>query len=143
LNERVFVDQEKIEQGVRLILEGIGEDPDREGLKKTPGRVARMYAEICSGRQSRIPRTVASSIRESIPPTPKITSTLTLSNPASRSCRNARRAPSESCLRFIQRSIPSSSDCTPILTLFTPSARSPAAYSGVMSSGFTSTVHSL
>ena len=49
MNERVFVDQEKIEQGVRLILEGIGEDPDREGLKKTPGRVARMYAEICSG----------------------------------------------------------------------------------------------
>ena len=43
------MDHDKIEQGVRLILEGIGEDPDREGLKKTPGRVARMYAEICSG----------------------------------------------------------------------------------------------
>jgi GTP cyclohydrolase I len=36
-------------QGVRLILEGIGEDPDREGLKRTPERVAEMYTEIFSG----------------------------------------------------------------------------------------------
>lgn len=43
------MDQNKIEEGIRLLLEGIGEDPDREGLKKTPARVARMYAEICSG----------------------------------------------------------------------------------------------
>ena len=43
------MDREKIEQGVRLILEGIGEDPDREGLQKTPARVARMYEEICAG----------------------------------------------------------------------------------------------
>lgn len=43
------VDQEKIEQGVRLILEGVGEDPDREGLRETPARVARMYEEILSG----------------------------------------------------------------------------------------------
>ena len=43
------VDASKIEQGVRLILEGIGEDPDREGLVKTPARVAKMYEEICSG----------------------------------------------------------------------------------------------
>ena len=43
------MDQQKIEQGVRLILEGIGENPDREGLLKTPARVARMYEEICSG----------------------------------------------------------------------------------------------
>jgi GTP cyclohydrolase IA len=40
---------EKVEQGVRLILEGIGEDPDRGGLKETPSRVARMYREICAG----------------------------------------------------------------------------------------------
>ena len=45
----MYVDHEKIEQGVRLILEGIGEDPDREGLLKTPARVARMYEEICAG----------------------------------------------------------------------------------------------
>ena len=43
------MDTEKIEQGVRLILEGIGEDPDREGLVKTPGRVAKMYEEIFAG----------------------------------------------------------------------------------------------
>ena len=43
------MDARKIEQGVRLILEGIGEDPDREGLLKTPARVARMYEEIFAG----------------------------------------------------------------------------------------------
>jgi GTP cyclohydrolase I len=43
------VDLEKIESGVRLILEGIGEDPDRPGLRGTPRRVALMYEEICAG----------------------------------------------------------------------------------------------
>ena len=43
------MDSEKIERGVRLILEGVGEEPDREGLVGTPGRVARMYGEILSG----------------------------------------------------------------------------------------------
>ncbi len=43
------VDRERIEEGVRLILEGIGEDADREGLRDTPRRVAAMYAEIFSG----------------------------------------------------------------------------------------------
>ncbi|MDP9209380.1 MAG: GTP cyclohydrolase I FolE, partial [Actinomycetota bacterium] len=42
-------DQDKVERGVRLILEGIGEDLDRDGLLDTPARVARMYAEITSG----------------------------------------------------------------------------------------------
>jgi GTP cyclohydrolase I len=42
-------DHAKIEQGVRLILEGIGEDPERGGLRETPARVARMYEEICGG----------------------------------------------------------------------------------------------
>jgi len=42
-------DDAKIEQGVRLILEGIGEDPERGGLKDTPARVARMYREIAGG----------------------------------------------------------------------------------------------
>ncbi len=43
------VDQEKIEVAVRLILEAIGEDPDRSGLVETPRRVAAMYAEIMAG----------------------------------------------------------------------------------------------
>lgn len=38
-----------IEVGVRGILEGIGEDPDREGLKETPARVAKMYEELTAG----------------------------------------------------------------------------------------------
>ena len=43
------VDQERIQRAVREILAAIGEDPDREGLLETPGRVARMYAEMFSG----------------------------------------------------------------------------------------------
>jgi GTP cyclohydrolase I len=43
------VDIDLVAQGVRLILEGIGEDPDRAGLKDTPRRVADMYAELTSG----------------------------------------------------------------------------------------------
>jgi GTP cyclohydrolase I len=43
------MDREKIEQGVRLILEGVGEDPAREGLLDTPRRVASMYEEIFAG----------------------------------------------------------------------------------------------
>ena len=46
---RKNMDLPKIEQAVRMILEGIGEDPEREGLKETPTRVARMYAEVFSG----------------------------------------------------------------------------------------------
>ncbi|HZB01234.1 MAG TPA: GTP cyclohydrolase I FolE [Actinomycetota bacterium] len=42
-------DAKKIEEGVRMILEGIGEDPDRGGLRETPARVARMYEEIFGG----------------------------------------------------------------------------------------------
>lgn len=47
MNERF--DRGKIEQGIRLLLEGIGEDPDRAGIRETPARVARMYEEICAG----------------------------------------------------------------------------------------------
>lgn len=43
------VDLAKIAAGVRLMLEGIGEDPDRDGLKKTPDRVAEFYAELTEG----------------------------------------------------------------------------------------------
>ena len=45
------MDKGKIEAGVRLILEGIGEDVNREGLSETPERVARMYEEIFGGMQ--------------------------------------------------------------------------------------------
>ena len=44
-----MVDKEKVEQAVRLLLEGIGEDVNREGLIETPARIARMYSEICGG----------------------------------------------------------------------------------------------
>jgi GTP cyclohydrolase I len=43
------VDLDRLARGVRLILEGIGEDPDREGLRETPRRVAEMYAELTAG----------------------------------------------------------------------------------------------
>ncbi len=44
-----MIDYEKIEAAVRLLLEGIGEDVNREGLVETPNRIARMYGEIFSG----------------------------------------------------------------------------------------------
>ena len=44
-----MVDQKKIEEAVKLLLEGIGEDVDREGLADTPNRIARMYEEIYKG----------------------------------------------------------------------------------------------
>ena len=46
------MDKERIERAVREILEAVGEDPSREGLLETPGRVARMYEEIFSGLES-------------------------------------------------------------------------------------------
>lgn len=44
-----MVDKEKISQAVTLLLEGIGEDTAREGLRETPERIARMYEEIFEG----------------------------------------------------------------------------------------------
>lgn len=43
------VDLPRIENAVREILTAVGEDPDREGLRETPARVARMYAELFNG----------------------------------------------------------------------------------------------
>lgn len=43
------MNSEKIKEGVRLILEGIGEDLNREGLVETPDRIAKMYEEIAGG----------------------------------------------------------------------------------------------
>jgi GTP cyclohydrolase IA len=48
-NGLAVVDQARIEAAVREILLAVGEDPDREGLRETPARVARMYAEVFSG----------------------------------------------------------------------------------------------
>jgi GTP cyclohydrolase I len=45
------IDRQKIIEGVRLLLEGIGEDPNREGLRRTPERIAKMYEEIFCGLQ--------------------------------------------------------------------------------------------
>ncbi len=41
-----MVDKEKIKEAIRLFLEGIGENPEREGLKDTPDRIARMWEEF-------------------------------------------------------------------------------------------------
>lgn len=49
LQSKAQVDLPRIEEAVREILAAVGEDPDREGLKGTPRRVARMYAELFAG----------------------------------------------------------------------------------------------
>ncbi|WP_442510296.1 GTP cyclohydrolase I FolE [Novipirellula sp. SH528] len=49
---RDHVDLKRIEEAVRVILDAVGEDPDREGLLETPARVARMYAEMFAGLKS-------------------------------------------------------------------------------------------
>ena len=46
-----MIDQKKIEEAGRLFLEGIGEDVSREGLKETPGRIARMCEELYGGME--------------------------------------------------------------------------------------------
>lgn len=53
LRERyiTMVDQKKVKAAVQLLLEAIGEDVNREGLKETPDRIARMYTEILSGME--------------------------------------------------------------------------------------------
>ncbi len=43
------MDAKKIENGIKLIIEGIGEDPERPGIKRTPQRVADMFQEILGG----------------------------------------------------------------------------------------------
>lgn len=45
----LMVDKTKVKEAIRLLLEGIGEDPEREGLKDTPDRIARMCTEIYGG----------------------------------------------------------------------------------------------
>jgi GTP cyclohydrolase I len=43
------MDKKKIERGIKMVLEGIGEDPERPGLKSTPQRIAVLYEEIFAG----------------------------------------------------------------------------------------------
>lgn len=47
----IFATNEQVEEAVRVILRNIGEDAEREGLLRTPGRVAKMYAELTAGYQ--------------------------------------------------------------------------------------------
>jgi GTP cyclohydrolase I len=49
MNDHSGIDLPRIEAAVREILSAIGEDPNREGLRETPARVARMYAELFAG----------------------------------------------------------------------------------------------
>lgn len=56
-----MVDQQRVAAAVREILLAVGEDPDRDGLRDTPARVARMYAEIFAGLQTH-PSAVLTSI---------------------------------------------------------------------------------
>ena len=44
-----MIDKTKIEQAIVLLLEGMGEDKNREGLRETPSRIARMYEELFAG----------------------------------------------------------------------------------------------
>lgn len=46
-----MVDQTKVKEAIRLLLEGIGEDVEREGLRETPERIARMYEQIFAGME--------------------------------------------------------------------------------------------
>ena len=52
-----MIDQRAIEEHIRGILTALGDDPDREGLKDTPKRVAQMYAEVFEGRDLSCTRT--------------------------------------------------------------------------------------
>jgi len=60
----VKIDRLRIERAVREILLAVGEDPDREGLRETPARVARMYAELFAGLHDDPRRHLVKSFRE-------------------------------------------------------------------------------
>jgi len=63
-DNKANVDIQKIEQAVRDILTAVGEDPQREGLKNTPSRVARMYAELLAGMHQDPKKHLTSVFRE-------------------------------------------------------------------------------
>jgi GTP cyclohydrolase I len=58
------VDLPRIERAVREILVAIGEDPDRDGLRQTPGRVARAYAELFAGLRVDPARVLSTAFEE-------------------------------------------------------------------------------
>ena len=60
----IKIDRPRIERAVREILLAVGEDPDREGLRETPARVARMYAELFAGLHDDPRRHLVKSFRE-------------------------------------------------------------------------------
>lgn len=62
-----MIDQDKIKQAVRMLLEGMGEDPEREGLLETPDRIARMYTEIFAGMEEnpKVPLSKVFSVEDS------------------------------------------------------------------------------
>jgi GTP cyclohydrolase I len=45
------IDMKEIQSAIKMILQAVGENPERDGLKRTPERIARMYAELLSGYQ--------------------------------------------------------------------------------------------
>ncbi len=49
-----MVNQNKVKEGIKLLLEGIGEDVNREGLLDTPDRIARMYVELMEGMDTNV-----------------------------------------------------------------------------------------
>lgn len=59
-----MVDQEKIRLAIRMILEAIGDDPTREGLRDTPERVAKMYADLFWGLHEDIGRPLETQFSE-------------------------------------------------------------------------------
>ncbi|MFO0839877.1 MAG: GTP cyclohydrolase I FolE [Phycisphaerae bacterium] len=63
-DERQPVDLPRIERAVREILAAVGEDPERDGLRETPRRVARMYAELFSGLRENPERFLKTSFDE-------------------------------------------------------------------------------
>ena len=85
-------DLERAERAVRELLIAVGEDPDRDGLRETPGRVARMYAEVFAGSAAAARRT--SSPRPSTSGTTSSSSCATSRSGASASttwCRSSAR----------------------------------------------------
>lgn len=62
--ERANIDTKRIEKAVREILEAVGEDVGREGLRHTPRRVASMYAELLAGTGHEAKEHLRSTFRE-------------------------------------------------------------------------------